>query len=270
MCSPLCFWVSFLFYFEGQVLFGFLCFHFLPFFSSCLEYCLDRLPCCPSPCWCVVTVHLTVSISQWVSVVWVHFGPHPFLSSSLCYFRVFKALFFVPGRVRLYELEQPDISGKEKKTINETAQPCQTELVTMVIFLHIFCHTQPWVSYLHFWYKCYKWVTDRSSASPPQTLHSELLPTCVRFLSAQTTNKSNEEFSFCTFVTSVYDRDVFAYVKEHVCVHKSCTWRLFFLQCKEGSGWANACAVNISGYESQVSPWNPHHMTVKQATHHCI
>lgn len=126
--------------------------------------------------------------------------------------------------------------AKKKKTINETAQPCQTELVTMVIFLHIFCHTQPWVSYLHFWYKCYKWVTDRSSASPPQTLHSELLPTCVRFLSAQTTNKSNEEFSFCTFVTSVYDRDVFAYVKEHVCVHKSCTWRLFFCSVRRGVG----------------------------------
>lgn len=262
MCSPLCFWV------RSSLAFS--------VFTSCLfslpvlNIALTDFLVAPRPAGVWLQYILQCRSHSESLLFWVHFGPHPFLSSSLCYFRVFKALFFVPGRVRLYELEQPDISGKEKKTINETAQPCQTELVTMVIFLHIFCHTQPWVSYLHFWYKCYKWVTDRSSASPPQTLHSELLPTCVRFLSAQTTNKSNEEFSFCTFVTSVYDRDVFAYVKEHVWVHKSCTWRLFFLQRKEGSGWANACAVNISGYESQVSPWNLHHMTVKQATHHCI
>lgn len=148
MCSPLFFWVSFLFYFEGQVLFGFLCFHFLPFFSSCLEYCLDWLHqflVVPRP----AGVWLQCILQCWSHseslLLWVHFGPHPFLSSSLCYFRVFKALFFVnsPAFMNLNNLTFP---AKKKKTINETAQPCQTDLVTMVIFLHIFCHTQPWVS----------------------------------------------------------------------------------------------------------------------------
>lgn len=67
-----------------------------------------------------------------------------------------KHCFSSPAASVFMNLNNLTFLAKKKKTINETAQPCQTELVTMVIFLHIFCHTQPWVSYLHFWYKCYK------------------------------------------------------------------------------------------------------------------
>lgn len=92
---------------------------FFLFLSWILPWLTSPVPCCPSPCWCVVTVHLTVLISQWVSAqCGCILDPTP---SSLCYFRVFKALFFANSPAVSVFMNLNNLTFPAKKKWDSTA-----------------------------------------------------------------------------------------------------------------------------------------------------